>query len=149
MELANDVVAWGSVGLIMMLAEIIIRIIVFLGTSALTVAVTLHLGFIDNWVHAFILWFVLSMVLLITFRNVGQSLVGGNSRVDNTDEELEVFGREVDVVETIGPGTKTGRINFQGTQWSALGDGSEIKKGQVATIVCRENTSYVVERRTE
>ncbi|KGJ87899.1 NfeD family protein [Thalassotalea sp. ND16A] len=148
MEFSNDVVAWGSVGLVLMLAELVIPggIIVFLGTSAVAVALTLQFGIIDNWMHAFTLWFILSIVLLLIFRNVGQNLVGGDSTIGNTDENLDVFGHEVKVIETIGPGNKKGRIFFQGTNWSALGDGSEIASGETVKIICRENISYVVEK---
>ncbi|QBY03873.1 NfeD family protein [Thalassotalea sp. HSM 43] len=148
MEYANDVTAWACIGVLLVIAELVIPggIVVFLGTSALVVAATLQFGIIDNWMHAFTLWFILSIVLLLLFRNLGQSMVGGDSRVDNTDEELDVYGKQVRVIATIGPGNKKGRIEFQGTEWSALGDGSEIKAGETAKIVCRENISYVVER---
>ncbi|WP_068547007.1 NfeD family protein [Thalassotalea crassostreae] len=148
MEFSNSVMAWGLIGFFLMLAELVIPggIVVFLGTSAVTVALTLQFGIIDNWMHAFTLWFILSIVLLLAFRNVGQSLVGGDSSIENTDEELDIFGKEVEVIDTIGPGNKKGRIHFQGTDWSALGDGSEIKRGDKATIVCRDNISYVVEK---
>lgn len=144
----NDVLIWGGVGLFLMLAELLIPggIVVFLGLSAVIVAGTLQLGIIDNWMHAFTLFFITSMVLLLLFRNVGQNLIGGDSSIENTDEELDVFGQEVEVIETIGPGNKKGRINFQGIDWTALGDGSEIAAGSKAKIVCRENISYVVEK---
>ena len=150
MNIGNDVFVWGCVGIVLMLAELVIPggIIVFLGTSALAVALTLQFGVISSWIHAFTLWFILSMILLIVFRNVGQNMMGGDSRIENTDENLDVFGHEVDVVETIGPGNKKGRILFQGTNWSALGDGSEIKSGEKVKIICRENISYVVEKLT-
>lgn len=148
MELSNDVFAWGCVGLVLMLAELVIPggIIVFLGTSAVAVALTLQFGLIDSWVHAFTLWFILSIALLIAFRGMSQRLVGGDSVVENTDENLDVFGQEVEVIETIGPGNHKGRITFQGSDWSALGDGSEIAKGEKAKIICRENISYIVEK---
>ena len=148
MELSNDVFAWGCVGLVLMLVELVIPggIIVFLGTSAVAVALTLQFGLIDNWMHAFTLWFILSIVLLIAFRGISQRLVGGDSVVENTDENLDVFGQVVEVVATIGPGNKKGRIVFQGTSWTALGDGSEILEGETVKIICRENISYVVEK---
>ena len=148
MEMSNDVLAWGSVGIFLMLAELILPggIVVFLGTSALVVAITLQLEIIDNWIHAFTLWFIVSITLLLLFRNVSQKLVGGDSTIENTDENLDVFGEEVDVLETIGPGNKKGRIQFQGSSWSALGDGTEIVTGEKVKIVCRENISYVVEK---
>ncbi|WP_371186892.1 NfeD family protein [Thalassotalea maritima] len=148
MDISNDVIAWGCVGLMLMIAELAIPggIVVFLGTSALAVALSLQFGLIDNWIHAFTMWFILSIILLLLFRNLGQSMVGGDSRVDNTDEELDVYGKQVKVIATIGPGNKKGRIVFQGSEWTALGDGSVIEKGETATIVCRDNISYVVEK---
>ncbi|WP_394176854.1 NfeD family protein [Thalassotalea litorea] len=144
----NNVLIWGGLGVLMMLLEIIIPggIIIFLGISAVVVALTLQLGLIDHWVHAFTCWFILSLLLLLLFRNITQKMVGGDTRIDNTDEELDMFGAEVEVVETIGPGNQKGRVMFQGSSWTALGDGSEIKPGEAAKVICRENISLVVER---
>ena len=50
------------------------------------------------------------------------------------------------VTEKIGPGNQAGRVEFQGTTWTALSDGCEIAIGDHATIVCKENISLVVER---
>ncbi len=148
MDFSNEVVIWGTTGLFLMLAELIIPggIVVFLGLSAILVSASLQLGLIDNLMQAFTLFFVSSIVLLLAFRNVGQKMVGGDSTIENTDENLDVYGHQVKVIETIGPGTKQGRIEFQGTEWTALGDGGEIKAGQKAKIICRENISYVVEK---
>lgn len=148
MEITTEVLTWGSIGLILMFAEFIIPggIVVFLGLAAVLVSASLQLGIIDSWVHAFTLWFVLALSLLLIFRNVGQKLVGGDSSIGNTDEELDVYGSEVEVIETIGPGNRQGRIIFQGSSWSALGDGSEIEAGAKAKIICRENISFVVEK---
>ena len=66
--------------------------------------------------------------------------------VGNIYEELDIYGKEVLVTENIGPGTHAGRVEFQGTTWTALGDGSEIMAGSHATIVCKENISLVVEQ---
>ncbi|WP_306416224.1 NfeD family protein [Thalassotalea mangrovi] len=144
----NSVLLWGGLGLLMMLLEIIIPggIIIFLGISAVIVALSLQFGLIDHWVHAFTLWFILSLLLLLLFRNITQKMVGGDTRIDNTDEELDMFGASVEVVETIGPGNRMGRVIFQGSSWTALGDGSEIKPGDAAKVICRENISLVVEK---
>lgn len=150
MELSNTVLIWGSIGILLMISELIIPggIVVFLGISALIVTASLQFGFIDSWLHAFTLFFISSIILLLLFRNIGQKMVGGDITIENTDENLDVFGTEVEVIETIGPGNKKGRILFHGTNWTALGDGSEIKVGDKAKIVCRENISYVVEKLT-
>lgn len=150
MEFNNDVLMWAGSGLLLMLAELIIPggIVVFLGLAAITVSALLQFGFINNWMEAFTLFFVTSIALLLIFRNVGQNMVGGDSKIENTDENLDVFGQEATVIETIGPGTKKGRIHFQGTDWSALGDGTKIAKGEKAKVICRENISYIVEKIT-
>jgi membrane protein implicated in regulation of membrane protease activity len=144
----TDVTLWGSAGLVLMLAEIIIPggIIIFLGISAFLVAACLQFGLIDSWVHAFTLWFISSLVLLLLFRNLTQKMVGGDSNVANTDEEFDLFGKEVTVTDVIGPGNQMGRVQYQGTTWSALGDGSVIEAGTRAKIICRENISLVVEK---
>lgn len=147
--MTNDaVVIWGSLGILLMLAELIIPggIVVFLGLGGIIVAGSIQFGFIDNWVHALTLWFISSLVLLISFRNITQKLVGGDESIDNTDEELDLYGKKVRVTETIGPGEQLGRVEFQGTSWTALGDGSTIEAGSTAKIICRENISLVVEK---
>ncbi|WP_371374099.1 NfeD family protein [Thalassotalea aquiviva] len=145
---SNAPLVWASVGVFLMLAELLIPggIVVFLGISALLVAGALQLGLIDSQINAFSLFFISSLILLLMFRKLGQQMVGGDSHIDNTDEELDVFGQQVEVIETIGPGNKKGRIRFQGTEWTALGDGNVLEKGSTVQIVCRDNISYVVEK---
>ncbi|MGZ0843189.1 NfeD family protein [Klebsiella pneumoniae subsp. pneumoniae] len=72
------------------------------------------------------LWFMSAIVLLLAFRQVTQKLVGGDSHVDNTDEELDIYNQIARVKQTIGPGQSTGRVEFQGERMAALGDGSVI-----------------------
>jgi membrane protein implicated in regulation of membrane protease activity len=151
MTLLTSPLNWALLGLFLMLAEIIIPggIVVFIGLGALLTAAALQLGFIVHWVHAFTLWFIASLLLLLLFRNVAQKMAGGDTRIDNTDEELDDYGKVVTVLETIGPGQHKGRIDFQGTSWQALGDGSEILAGAQVKIICRDNISIVVEPLTE
>ncbi|MGL4515765.1 MAG: NfeD family protein, partial [Shewanella sp.] len=70
---------------------------------------------------------------------------GGDSHVDNTDEELEIYNQIAHVKQTIGPGQTPGRVEFQGSEWPALGDGSVIAVGSQVRIICRENIALVVE----
>lgn len=144
----NDVIFWTGLGVLLMVAEIIIPggIVVFLGLSSLIVAGSIQFGLIDGWVHALTLWFISSILLLLLFRNLTQKFVGGDESVDNTDEELDLFGKLVTVSETIGPGETKGRVEYQGTSWTALGDGSIIEAGSTVKIVCRDNISLVVEK---
>lgn len=144
---SNSLLWWGLAGVILMLAELIIPggIVVFLGAACLIVAAALWLGLISGIAQAFTLWFIASIVLLLAFRQVTQKLVGGDSHVDNTDEELDIYNQVAVVIQTIGPGEQLGRVRFQGADWPALGDGSQIAADSQVRVVCRDNIALVVE----
>ena len=150
MNLSNPVAIWLVSGIVLMLAELIIPggIVFFIGLSALLTGGVWFLGLITTWVNALVFFFIMTMVLIFVFRGVTQKLVGGDFHVANTDEDLDIYGKSALVLETIGPGTHQGRIEFQGSQWPALGDGQEIQRGSEVTIVCHENISLLVEPKT-
>lgn len=147
MELANPITVWVCLGIILMLAEIIIPggIVILLGSACLIVAAASATGIIEGIAQSLTLWFIASMVLLLSFRHVTQQMVGGDSHVENTDEELDLYNQIAVVKEAIGPGQQTGRIHCLGSDWTALGDGTEIKAGSKVRIICRENIALVVE----
>ncbi|QQX80677.1 NfeD family protein [Shewanella sp. KX20019] len=147
MELSNPILIWACIGLFLMLAEIILPggIVILLGAACLVVAGGLATGLVEGIVQSLTLWFITSMVLMLLFRQVTQKLVGGDSHVDSTDEELELYNQTALVKQTIGPAQKTGRIEFQGSEWPALGDGSEITEGSQVRVICRDNIALVVE----
>ncbi|KEK27101.1 hypothetical protein SXM_3408 [Shewanella xiamenensis] len=147
MEFSNLIVIWSIIGIILMLAELVIPggIVVLLGAACLVVAGALGIGLVEGLVQSLTLWFMSAIVLLLAFRQVTQKLVGGDSHVDNTDEELDIYNQIARVKQTIGPGQTTGRVEFQGSEWPALGDGSVIAAGSEVRIICRENIALVVE----
>ena len=139
---------WLIAGATLMVAELIIPggIVVFLGLGCLVVAAAITLGLVSSWVSAFTLFFISSLALILMLRSVVMRFAGGDYSRGNTIEILDEIGEPVTVVETIGPGTRVGRIEFRGTEWDALGDGSEILAGEQAQIVSRENVQYLVEK---
>ena len=139
---------WAILGSLLVVSELIIPggIVVFIGTSALLVAASLKLSLINSTVHALTAWFIGSTFLLIAFRGLAQKLVGGDRRIDNTDEDSDLFGETANVTETIGPGHDKGRVEYQGSSWTALGDGSVIETGEKVRIISRDNISLVVEK---
>ncbi|MGL5408601.1 MAG: NfeD family protein [Shewanella sp.] len=147
MAFSNPIVVWALVGLSLMLAELLVPggIVILLGAACLLVAGALGLGLVEGVVQSLTLWFIAAIVLLLTFRQVTQAVVGGDSHVDNTDEELEIYNQIAHVKQTIGPGQTPGRVEFQGSEWPALGDGSVIAVGSQVRIICRENIALVVE----
>lgn len=109
-------------------------------------AICLQLDLVASWANALTLWFISSLVLVIVLRGVAQKLVGGDSSVANTDEDVDALGEIVAVVETIGPGEAKGRVVFRDVRWNAVSDGSEIPAGEKAQIVSRDNITLVVEK---
>ncbi|MCL2917775.1 NfeD family protein [Shewanella litorisediminis] len=147
MEFSNPVLIWAGIGVVLMLAEVIVPggIVILLGASCLLVSGALALGLVDGFVQSMTLWFIASMVLLLGFRHITQRVVGGDSHVDNTDEALDIYNQTALVKADIGPGEKAGRVEFQGADWPALGDGSLIPSGTQVRVICRENISLIVE----
>ncbi|WP_037469374.1 NfeD family protein [Shewanella marina] len=143
----NSSLIWAALGVLLMLAEIIIPggIVIFLGIAAILVAGLLFIGIISGLPQSLICWFILSIVLLLVFRQVTQKLIGGDQHIDNTDEELDIYNQIAVVKEAIGPGQQMGRIEFMGSQWSAKADGSIIAVGQKVRVICRDNIGLIVE----
>lgn len=118
MELSNPILMWSVIGIILMLAELIVPggIVILLGAACLVVAGALGIGLVEGIVQSMTLWFISAIVLLLSFRQLTQRLVGGDSHVDNTDEELDIYNQIARVKQTIGPGQTTGRVEFQGSE---------------------------------
>jgi membrane protein implicated in regulation of membrane protease activity len=150
MDFLINVWFWIILAAVLIVAELVLPggIIIFLGIAGLIVAAAVQLGFVASWVNALTLWFVSSLVLVILLRGIAQKMVGGDSSVANTDEEVDALGEVVEVLETIGPGEAKGRVTFRDVSWSAVSDGSEISAGEKAQIVSRDNITLVVERIT-
>ena len=147
MTFSNPILIWALAGILLMFAELIIPggIVILLGVACLIVAAATGLGLVAGLAQSFTLWFISSIVLLLAFRSLTQKLIGGDAHVDNTDEELDLFQQPALVKQVIGPGQLQGRVEFQGTEWPALGDGSEIPAGSKVKVICRENIALVVE----
>lgn len=147
MDILLNVELWLVLGLVLALAEIIIPggILVNLAIASFIVAFGVGFNFLTTWVAVLTTWFISATLLLFIIYFFTDKLFKSGQRVDNVYEEVDIYGKEVLVTETIGPGQNQGRVEFQGTSWSALSDGSEISAGNTATIVCKENISLIVE----
>jgi membrane protein implicated in regulation of membrane protease activity len=150
MELFLNIWFWLPLAVFFILAELILPggIVVFLGLGALVVASAILFGLVENWASAITLWFISTLALIVMLRSVAMKFVGGDATVANTDETVDAFGEVVEVVETIGPGEKKGRVKFRGTEWQALGDGTEIEPGSKAKVVSQDNITLIVQGMT-
>jgi inner membrane protein len=140
--------AWLIFGAILMLLELFLPglITIFLGAGAWIVALLLALNLIDSWPIAIILWFIISTALTLGLRGFFTRLLPGETEESfETNEDIEAFGKVVEVVQEVRPNSKEGRIRYQGTTWAATCVESPIKVGAKATIVARENLLWVIE----
>ena len=146
MESFLNPIGWLTVGAVLMLLELIIPggIVFFLGSACVVVATAVYFKLVTTWVSALTLFFVSSLVLIITLRALFSRFIEGDSTVANTSEILDEVGEIVEVIETIGPADKVGTVKFRGTAWRALGEGKELPAGSLARIVSRENISLLV-----
>jgi membrane protein implicated in regulation of membrane protease activity len=138
---------WIVLAILFACAEIFVPggILLNLGIASLFVAIGVQQQLLDTWTLTLTTWFILASFLLFVLYFVTERFFSSDYSVDNIYEELDIYGKKVEVTEKIGPGTHAGRVEFQGTTWTALSDGSELDKGSQATIVCKENISLVVE----
>ncbi len=139
---------WVILAIALSLAEIIIPggILLNLGIASILVAIGIKFAILDTWSMVLTVWFIIATFLLFFLNYFTNKFFGGEQHIDNVDEELDIFGKEVLVIDNIGPGKHIGRVKFQGTTWTALGDGSEITAGSHAKIICKDNISLVVEQ---
>lgn len=120
-------------------------ILLNLGIASLIVAIGVQQQILDTWVLTLTTWFIIATFLLIAVYFITQRFFPGETLIENIYEEVDIYGKTVLVLEQIGPGTQAGRVEYQGTTWTALSDGSIIQAGSKAAIVCKENISLVVE----
>ncbi|TWX72993.1 NfeD family protein [Colwellia sp. C1TZA3] len=138
---------WIALAILFACLEIFVPggILLNLGIASLLVAIGVQQQILDTWVLTLTTWFVLATFLLILVYFITERFFAGETIIENIYEEVDIYGKKVRVLEQIGPGTQAGRVEYQGTTWTALSDGSIIQAGSEAAIVCKENISLVVE----
>ncbi|MBA6295344.1 NfeD family protein [Colwellia sp. MB02u-9] len=138
---------WLALAILFACLEIFVPggILLNLGIASLLVAVGVQQQILDTWVLTLTTWFILATFLLVLVYFITERFFAGETIIENIYEEVDIYGKKVRVLEQIGPGTQAGRVEYQGTTWTALSDGSIIQAGSEAAIVCKENISLVVE----
>jgi len=121
-------------------------VMVFVGLGALTVALGMHLGYIDEIVQQFITFFISSIIYLLTLRFLVLRFVPSVTRKENIDEDEEVMGSIVEIVADINSG-EFGRVEHSGSSWQARAEGDQtILKGEQVKIIGRENITWIVQK---
>jgi len=139
---------WLGSGIFLMAIEFLIPglVMVFVGLGALTVALGMHLGYIDEIVQQFITFFISSIIYLLTLRFLVLRFVPSVTRKENIDEDEEVIGSIVELVADINSG-EFGRVEHSGSTWQARAEGDQtILKGEQVKIIGRDNISWIVQK---
>jgi membrane protein implicated in regulation of membrane protease activity len=139
---------WLSSGIFLMAIEFLVPglVLVFVGLGALTVALGMHLGYIDEIVQQFITFFISSIIYLLTLRFLVLRFIPSVTRKENIDEDEEVIGSIVELVADINSG-EFGRVEHSGSSWQARAEGDQtILKGEQVKIIGRDNITWIVQK---
>ena len=139
---------WLGSGIFLMATELLLPglVMVFIGMGALTVALGMYFGYIDGNLQQFITFFIISIIYLLTLRFLVLRFVSTDTRKENIDEDDEVIGSIVEVVEDIKSG-EFGRVEQSGSSWQARAVGDQtILKGEQVKIIGRDNITWMVQK---
>ena len=139
---------WLSSGIFLTAIEFLVPglVMVFVGLGSLTVALGMHLGYIDGTIQQFITFIISSIFYLLTLRFLVLRFVPTDTRKENIDEDKEVIGSIVEIVVDIDSG-ELGRVEHSGSSWQARAEGNQtILKGEQVKIIGRDNITWIVQK---
>ena len=139
---------WLGSGIFLMAIEFLVPglVMVFVGLGALTVALGMQLGYIDEIPQQFTTFFISSIIYLLTLRFLVLRFVPSVTIKANIDEDEEVMGSIVEIVAEITSG-EFGRVEHSGSSWQARAEGDQtILKGEQVKIIGRENITWIVQK---
>jgi membrane protein implicated in regulation of membrane protease activity len=138
---------WFIAGIALIAAELFMPglVVSFLGLAAMIIAGLRWLGLFQGIIESFTAWFVISIILLITVRQLALKWLPSERTFQMTDEDVEAIGTVVDVVNSISTTGTDGRIRFGGTTWPAVSKEGIIPAGAKAKLIYRDNVMWVVE----
>ena len=139
---------WLGSGIFLMAIEFLVPglVMVFVGLGSLTVVFGMHFGYIDGILQQFITFFISSIIYLLTLRFLVLRFVPSVTRKENIDEDEEVIGSIVELVEDINSG-EFGRVEHSGSSWQARAEGDQtILKGEQVKIIGRDNITWIVQK---
>lgn len=146
--MSTSVMMWLILGCVLMFSEFLLPglVVIFLGFGALTVAALDWAGIVETIPSSIIAWFILSLLYLIVLRTVIIRFFPGEvTKAEDLDDETEVFGDVVEVVEKVDADGNKGRIRYQGSTWPAKCIDAVLLPGQKGKIIYRDELTYVIE----
>lgn len=151
--MSSDMITWVWFfsGIALIAVELFIPHLItcFLGLAALIVAGLRWVGILQGWPECLIVWFITSVVLLVTLRQFALRWLPSERSFQTTNEDIEAIGTVVEVVREISSSDQNGRVRFGGTSWPAITREGVIPSGRKAKLVMRDNLVWIVEPYSE
>ncbi|MEO3866544.1 NfeD family protein [Rheinheimera fenheensis] len=141
----NIATLWIIIGIVLILSELLATsvVAVFFGIAAIVVGLLLHMGVIESYSIQFLLFGVLSLVLLFSVRGHFKRWFVGYTADSNEQPSRfsEDIGSRVTVHSDFVHGA--GRVVLNGVQWDAeSSDG--LKAGDIAWVVANHGIKLTV-----
>ena len=141
----NIATLWIIAGIVLILTELMATSIVavFFGSAAIAVGLLLNFGLIDSYSMQFLLFGVLSLLLLFTVRGHFKRWFVGYTADSNEQPSrfADDIGRRVTVHTDFNQGA--GRVVLNGVQWDAE-SADNLHAGDVAWVVANHGIKLVV-----
>ncbi len=130
---------WLILGITLIILELFIPglIVIFFGISAILMAILIYLGFITNIFYQFLLWSILSIILVLTLRKLTIKFYPSSEKYQFSKDSLE--RKKGIVVEEINPHVGSGRVKISGSYWKAISDDGTIIPVGKEIIVVRQD----------
>lgn len=139
---------WLVAGLLLLFIELFVPagIVGALGFASLCVSLGIWMGWITTPGSAFVVWAVLVALSILVFRLFINRFYPSQSSVGSFEEDENLRGQTVEVVETIEPGGR-GRVLILGTTWLACFKDTSVSAtvGQKVILSERSNILWYVE----
>ncbi len=144
-DLLTPPVIWFLVGVVLLLLELAVPglIIFFFGLGAWIVALCLVL-FDMSLTLQLLIFIITSVATLLLLRKFLKDKFFRQDDSNKASLEEEFIGKTAITETELKPGV-SGKVNFKGTQWSAMSD-ETIAKGERVKIIERESITLVVKK---
>ncbi len=144
-DLLTPPVIWFLVGVVLLLLELAVPglIIFFFGLGAWIVALCLVL-FDMSLTLQLLIFIITSVATLLLLRKFLKDKFFRQDDSNKASLEEEFIGKTAITETELKPGV-SGKVNFKGTQWSAMSD-ETIAKGERVKIIERESITLIVKK---
>jgi membrane protein implicated in regulation of membrane protease activity len=136
---------WMIIGLLMLVAELVsvVLVFIFFAVGGLLTALLAAMGLLPSLEYQIIAFSVISVVTLILFRKHAQKLL--RAKRGKQEEYNEFVGETAMVIRDI-PSNGSGKIYYRGAEWSATSNNHNlIEAGSKVIIQRAEGIVLIVE----